>query len=286
MELYQLEYLVALEKYKTLLETANQLHVSQPSITKAIKKLEDEFGFALFDRVKNRLVLNMYGEEVIAHAKKILSEVELLKISTNALFQQNFRITIGSNAPAPLWGIQSLLDHSIGEIINDNEVLIKSFRNHLYSMIILDYPMKLPNCECKEICKEQLYISVDKTHELSKFKAVSFKDIDGYNFLVLSRIGYWYDITTQNMPTSNFLFQDNVDTYNILVKSSSLPVFRTNLTIPSLKNSENKVYIPIIDSVATLNFYAIYDKKNAPLFNNVIKNINSISWENYRSKNK
>ena len=77
MELYQLEYLVALEKYKTLLETANQLHVSQPSITKAIKKLEDEFGFALFDRVKNRLVLNMYGEEVIAHAKKILSEVEL-----------------------------------------------------------------------------------------------------------------------------------------------------------------------------------------------------------------
>ena len=56
MELYQLEYLVAIHEHKTILKAAQALNVAQPSMTKAIKKLEDEFGFLLFDRNKNRFM--------------------------------------------------------------------------------------------------------------------------------------------------------------------------------------------------------------------------------------
>ena len=58
IETYLLENLVAFGDYGTLSEAAEKLHVSQPSLTRSMQKLEDEIGVPLFERTKNRISLN------------------------------------------------------------------------------------------------------------------------------------------------------------------------------------------------------------------------------------
>ena len=58
LDLLDLEQLVAFADYGTLSKTAEQLHLSQPTITRTMKRIEDSFGVSLFVRGKNKIAFN------------------------------------------------------------------------------------------------------------------------------------------------------------------------------------------------------------------------------------
>ena len=61
IELCLLEQLAAFSRRGTLSGAAKELHISQPALSQSMKKLEEGLGIALFERTKNRLVLNENG---------------------------------------------------------------------------------------------------------------------------------------------------------------------------------------------------------------------------------
>lgn len=75
MELRQLEYFQTLAHLRNFTRTAERLHVSQPSVTKAIKALESEFCLPLFDRRQKQVHLTAAGKAFLLHADEILSAV-------------------------------------------------------------------------------------------------------------------------------------------------------------------------------------------------------------------
>ena len=75
MELKQLKYLITIARCKTMLKAAEELYISQSGLTRSIQSLEEEFGFELFDRIGNRLVLNEYGKIVVEEGQKIVDEI-------------------------------------------------------------------------------------------------------------------------------------------------------------------------------------------------------------------
>lgn len=76
MELHQLRYLVAVARTGNFSRAAAQCHVSQPSLSQQIQKLEDELGERLFDRLKTTARLTAAGETLRARALRILAEVD------------------------------------------------------------------------------------------------------------------------------------------------------------------------------------------------------------------
>ena len=62
MELFQLRYFLTVAKYENFSKAADELLVSQPSISKAIMQLEQELGVQLFDRNGKRIKLNNAGK--------------------------------------------------------------------------------------------------------------------------------------------------------------------------------------------------------------------------------
>jgi LysR family transcriptional regulator, hydrogen peroxide-inducible genes activator len=80
MTLRELEYLVALARYRHFGKAAEACLVSQPTLSAQIKKLEDELGVALVERDSRGVILS-YGHETAARAKRILLEVQQLKES-------------------------------------------------------------------------------------------------------------------------------------------------------------------------------------------------------------
>lgn len=76
MDFRQLEYFCALSRLKNFTRTAEELHVSQPSVTKAIKSLETELKLTLIDRRRKHVVLTNEGKAFLLHAEQIMKSVE------------------------------------------------------------------------------------------------------------------------------------------------------------------------------------------------------------------
>ena len=76
MELTQLKYFQTVSRLEHFTKAAEELHVSQPSLSKSIANLEDELGTSLFDRDRRNVHLNGYGQALLVHVDRILSEVK------------------------------------------------------------------------------------------------------------------------------------------------------------------------------------------------------------------
>ena len=78
MTLTELRYLVALSEAGHFRKAADACNVSQPTLSIAIKKLEEELGIALFERARHKVSPTPTGEQVIAQARTVLQEANNL----------------------------------------------------------------------------------------------------------------------------------------------------------------------------------------------------------------
>lgn len=76
LNLLELAQFVSFAECGTLSKTAEQLHISQPTLTRTMRHVEDVFGVPLFHRGKNHLALNQTGEIAVKQARKLLENAE------------------------------------------------------------------------------------------------------------------------------------------------------------------------------------------------------------------
>src|SRR5208282_19741 len=79
MELHQLRYFCAVAETGSFSRAAEQSHVSQPSLSQQIMKLEDELGARLFDRLGRSVRLTDLGKTFLPRARGVLRELEAAK---------------------------------------------------------------------------------------------------------------------------------------------------------------------------------------------------------------
>lgn len=82
---------------------AEKFNISQPSITRSMKKIEEDFGVALFERGKNHFSLNETGKLAVECAVKVLQEAENAISKVQNFDKRQKTIVIEACAPAPLW---------------------------------------------------------------------------------------------------------------------------------------------------------------------------------------
>src|SRR5271154_3472293 len=84
MELQQLRYLVEVARSRSFTRAAAECHVTQPTLSHQIMKLEEEIGEPLFARRKKGAILTPLGERLFEHARAILGTVEAAKQEASA----------------------------------------------------------------------------------------------------------------------------------------------------------------------------------------------------------
>lgn len=281
VELKQLKQLISFKKYRTLSKAAENLYISQPALSRSIQKLEKTLGVELFDRKKNKMVLNENGKTVIQYAEKILNLVDEMeeKISKNNQIQNNF--SIGSCAPAPLWDMISLFarfypEKYILHKIESNLQLFEKLENDSYQMVILSEPVDRQEFFCIKYKTEQLFLSVPLQHPLAKKKEIHFADITDNKMLLFNPIGIWKDIVLKKMPNMNFLVQNDRIIFQELAEMQNLLHFCSNFTLEREDNFKNNISIPIVDKEAKMTFYCVCKKniknKIEKIFDSFCKN--------------
>ncbi|MES2628168.1 MAG: LysR substrate-binding domain-containing protein [Bacteroidota bacterium] len=79
MTITQLEYIIAVDTYRSFSQAAEKCFVTQPTLSMQIQKLEDQFGVLLFDRQKKPVMTTEIGEQIIEQARTIIRESKKIK---------------------------------------------------------------------------------------------------------------------------------------------------------------------------------------------------------------
>ena len=90
MTLTELRYIVTLAQERHFRRAAERCFVSQPTLSVAIKKLEDELDVTIFERNRSDVRVTMAGERIVAQARKVLEEAELVLVRREGRQRWNY----------------------------------------------------------------------------------------------------------------------------------------------------------------------------------------------------
>ena len=255
IDLYELRQLTAFADLGTLSKVAEEFHISTPSVTRSMQHLEDAFGVPLFIRGKNRIELNDKGNTAVEYARKLLAEVEQAVAQVRAFDQRQRTILVKSCAPAPLWELLKALNAAqpekmVASAICQNEEVLRAWQDGSCDIAVLPFPIDGGS----PFMQENLFVCVPKDHELATHKSLTFADINGFNFLLRTELGFWDTLCREKMPASKFLVQTDNAVFDELVRASSLPCFSTDYG--NLQDGyPERVNIPLADKEAHVIFY-------------------------------
>lgn len=279
IELYELRQFAAFANAGTLSEAAEILHLSQPALSRNMKKLEYDLGITLFIRKKNRLELNENGEYVLALTQKLLEDADSLTVKAREFDRRNRTIVLGVCAPAPVWRLAPLISNLYPHMTLQTEMdecrrLLTGLESNIYQLIAVNEKPEGKQYYCKECGRESLMFALPKGHKYARRKSLSFAEMNGENILLMSDIGFWNFIQTKKMPDSRFLTQSDRFDFNELVQASSLASFTSDLAEKYIEVASRRINVPISDEEATVTYYLVCKSENKkefmPLFSTII----------------
>lgn len=279
VELYLLEQLTAFQKYGTLSAASEALHLTQPSLSRSMKKLEEELGVPLFVRQKNRLTLNDNGKLAASLAADVLRSEEAFVSRVRAYDRSRRAISIGYDAPGPSFMMGPLLgriypQESITSEIREDRILMEGMKDMTYNMIVMNHLPEDAPLYAMHIMDENLFLSIPDDHPLAEKESVTFEEVNGETFLLAPDLGIWNPITRKHLNRSRFLVQDDLQAVLDVANASRLPGFATNVSVRTYQSKVGgRVLIPFSDEDAHQHFWLIMEKKSRPRFAKLIDNL-------------
>jgi DNA-binding transcriptional LysR family regulator len=193
MELRQLEYFQAFGRLESMTRAAEQLRVSQPSISVAIKKLEEELGISLVDRSHKKGTLTREGQIFLKRVDHVLGDlhdavVEISDIQRPLGGALRIGITPIMGAlmfPRFLSAYQKLHPDVKVSIVEEGSLLIREQLENseldIALMITSDLPSSL---EVLPMKSGQIYVCLSRTNPLSRLERVPFDQLQEFEFIL------------------------------------------------------------------------------------------------------
>lgn len=231
MTLTELRYIVVLAQEKHFGKAAERCHVSQPTLSVGIKKLEKELGIYIFERSKNSVRLTPIGETIVEQAQRVLQQTqfirELAKVGKDQLA-----------APLRVGAIYTigpyLFPHLIPELhkvapemplyIEENftHVLKEKLRSGDLDAIIIALPFTEPDIVAKPLYKEHFDVLLPAGHPWASKKTINADDLNDRSLLLLGEGHCFRDQVLEACPTTK------ADSHNefTTIESTSLETIR------------------------------------------------------------
>lgn len=279
IEIYLLEQLVAFARHGTLLRAAEELHITQPALSRSMKKIEEQLGVQIFDRQNSKISLNETGRLAADYAARVLQADREMIEKVTAFDRSQRTICIGSCAPFPLQEIIPVLqDNMIGmaitsEIIDEDEKLITGLKNRIYQLVILHEKTEHDDIFCQRYIDEKLYVTLPQSHPLAERESVSFDDLKDTRILVSAGVGFWMNVCCEKMPENNLLIQKNHDAMGELIEASSLPFFNSDRMMERGYMPPDRIAVPISDGQANVSYYLACLSEEKKKFGALLSNI-------------
>ncbi|GFZ30889.1 LysR family transcriptional regulator [Clostridium zeae] len=214
MEIRQLKFFIKVAEYKNFTLAAEEICISQSSLSKHIKTLENELGVKLFDRSKRSVKLTEAGIELLNYANVMINTYNEMHIAMNEYKESNRKtLTIGTIPVMTQYGIPSLIasfaKKNIDIDINITEGTgpeILSFLDNAKIDLALIRTVSLSGDSYKinPLIDDDLVMIVSKNHQFAKKTSVDLAKASKENFIFLDSGAGIYDISLKACRESGF----------------------------------------------------------------------------------
>ncbi|MDR1321882.1 MAG: LysR family transcriptional regulator [Gracilibacteraceae bacterium] len=302
MDLKQLRYLVEIAKHRSMTLASKRIFISQPTISNALKNLEEELGVELFIRNKSGISMTPFGQEVVVRAKSILEEVgaiqskaQIAKKPANVFAGTLMIYTVSSINHTILPDILeaykrqyphvsfNVIETDLEEIViqvqrKKNSIALVAIENYIVEHYQLDSVVNYV-----PLVQERMFVYAAKNSPIFKYKSISMKKILAYP-LVIYDVNTWADESLRPYGKANVLLKSNDMALGFKMVAESHAVgFASNMVINkgAFFDSSLVSYIPIENQIQYYIGYMYSKEKEleAPLleFINIFKfHLNSI----------
>src|SRR2546430_6566469 len=194
MEIHQVRYFCAVAETSSFSRAAVQSHVSQPSLSQQILKLEDELGARLFDRLGRSVRLTELGKTFLPRARAVLRELEAAKGDVDERKDSvGGSICIGvipTIAPYLLpphltFFTRQFPQARLAVVEEITPVLLERLRASSVDIAILALPIRGNEFEAFPLLTERLFAALTKDHKLPRHSSLSLKSLRAEPFLLL-----------------------------------------------------------------------------------------------------
>lgn len=193
MEIHQLRYFVAVADERNFSRAADKVHVSQPSLSQQILKLEDEVGQPLFDRLPRSVVLTGAGKRFLNSARNILANLaDAQRCVDECKGEAVGKLVVGAIPTIAPFVLPRLLPSFRRthpkvelEVVEDvTENLARGVEEGELDLALLS-TCQGPDIHREPVGEEPLLVAIPAGHRLSKHKCVTWDDLKGEKFLGL-----------------------------------------------------------------------------------------------------
>ncbi len=195
MTLTELRYIVAVSQKNHFGKAAQACFVSQPTLSIAIKKLEEELDVRLFERSsKNEIRITEIGQQVINQAYIVLQQAQLLseiaqqgKDPLSGQFKLGVIYTIGPYLLPSLIPLLTKTVPNLKLIIEENftATLFQSLKQGALDAIIISYPFDEPGIETAPLYEEPFIVALPNNHAWKDRDAIPPEDLASQDLMLL-----------------------------------------------------------------------------------------------------
>ncbi|MCR8557577.1 LysR family transcriptional regulator [Mucilaginibacter sp. BJC16-A38] len=195
MTITQLEYIVAVDTYRSFVAAADKCFVTQPTLSMQVQKLEDTLGVKIFDRSKQPVTPTEIGIEIITQARILLSESEKIKeIITDRQKELSGELKVGIIPTIAPYILPKILHGFIEKYPQvklivweqTTEQIIDQLKLGMIDCGILSTPLHESNLTELPVFYENFVAYVSKNSKLSKKKTIVPDDIDMEEIWILN----------------------------------------------------------------------------------------------------
>lgn len=207
MTLQQLKYVIEIVNSGSITEASKRLYISQPSLSTAVKELENEMGIEIFNRTSKGISLSSDGVEFLSYARQVIEQTELLelrykdkkvikKICSISTQHYAFAVNAFSNLIKKLNVSEyevTLRETKTYEIINDvanfySEIGILYLNS--FNKKVLTKLFKENNLKFIELFKAEPHVFISKNNPLANKSIITIDDLKEYPFLCFEQGNY------------------------------------------------------------------------------------------------
>ena len=277
MTLTQLEYVVAVNKHRHFGKAAKDCHVTQPTLSMQLQKLEDELGVILFDRSKSPILPTSEGEKVVKQAQVVIKEynrIHTILENTNGEISGKFRLAV---IPTLAPYVIPLFAKKFADLYPKVELIIEEFKTEeIIELLdreeidagILVTPLNEKSLIERVLFYEPFYLFVSQDHELFKKKKVKESELSNDSLWLLNE-GHCFRAQVLKVCTMNFdggnyknlrFESGNLETLKNLVVQSSGYTLLPHLATLDLSSNRKKMVREFAKPVPTREVSIVYGR--------------------------
>ena len=209
MTLTELRYALAVAQERHFGRAAQKCFVTQPTLSLALAKLEDELGVKLFERNKNEVLLTARGQAIVEQARRVLDEVgKIAQLAKGGQDQLAGALRLGviptigpyllpdlipilrKRAPAMPLVIEENLTGNLAPMLRDGEL----------DVVVIALPFSIPGVKVEVVYEEPFNVVVPEGHRWQDRRGVKPSELQEENLLLLNAGNCFRDQVLEACP--------------------------------------------------------------------------------------